>query len=34
MSLSAGTRGTPPGGERAKHRLALVGGSLGNLVEW
>lgn len=24
----------PPGGERARRRLALVGGSLGNLVEW
>ncbi|WP_067274879.1 MFS transporter [Streptomyces jeddahensis] len=26
--------GTPPGDLRAKRRLALVGGSLGNLVEW
>ncbi|MGW1892371.1 MFS transporter [Streptomyces sp. NPDC002004] len=25
---------TPPGGERAKRRFALIGGSLGNLVEW
>ncbi|WP_234327657.1 MFS transporter [Streptomyces sp. NRRL F-2664] len=24
----------PPGDERAKRRLALIGGSLGNLVEW
>ncbi|KPC65269.1 alpha-ketoglutarate transporter [Streptomyces chattanoogensis] len=34
MSPSASMRETPPGGERAKRRLALVGGSLGNLVEW
>ncbi|MFF8262187.1 MFS transporter [Streptomyces virginiae] len=28
------TPAPPPGDERAKRRLALVGGSLGNLVEW
>ncbi|MER5184157.1 MFS transporter [Streptomyces sp. NPDC002896] len=26
--------GTPPGDARGKRRIALVGGSLGNLVEW
>ncbi|ARF82461.1 MFS transporter [Kitasatospora aureofaciens] len=36
MSPSAvpAARPQPPGGERAGRRLALVGGSLGNLVEW
>ncbi|MER5968868.1 MFS transporter [Streptomyces sp. NPDC002055] len=34
MSPSANVPRTPPGGERAKRRLALIGGSLGNLVEW
>ncbi|MFF2073676.1 MFS transporter [Kitasatospora sp. NPDC058162] len=27
-------RPQPPGGERSRRRLALIGGSLGNLVEW
>ncbi|MFJ9773208.1 MFS transporter [Kitasatospora sp. NPDC101157] len=36
MSPSAvpAARPQPPGEERARRRLALVGGSLGNLVEW
>ncbi|KJY23846.1 MULTISPECIES: MFS transporter [Streptomyces] len=34
MSSSAVTLGPPPGDERRRRRLALVGGSLGNLVEW
>ncbi|MEU8435719.1 MFS transporter [Streptomyces sp. NPDC029216] len=34
MSSSAVTIGPPPGDERRRRRLALVGGSLGNLVEW
>ncbi|MGW1028163.1 MFS transporter [Streptomyces sp. NPDC002577] len=34
MSSAAAVPGTPPGDLRAKRRLALVGGSLGNLVEW
>ncbi|MFI9321966.1 MFS transporter [Kitasatospora aureofaciens] len=33
-SAVAAVRPQPPGGERARRRLALVGGSLGNLVEW
>ncbi|MGW2374594.1 MFS transporter [Kitasatospora sp. NPDC001683] len=31
---AAAVRPQPPGEERARRRLALVGGSLGNLVEW
>ncbi|MFH8381770.1 MFS transporter [Kitasatospora sp. NPDC018058] len=34
MSPSHTVRPQPPGGERARRRLALIGGSLGNLVEW
>ncbi len=34
MSSSVVTPAQPPGDERQKRRLALVGGSLGNLVEW
>lgn len=34
MSSSAVMPKTPPGDERRKRRLALIGGSLGNLVEW
>lgn len=34
MSSSAVMPASPPGDERRKRRLALVGGSLGNLVEW
>jgi MHS family alpha-ketoglutarate permease-like MFS transporter len=34
MSASAAVPGNPPGDSRGKRRLALVGGSLGNLVEW
>ncbi|WP_405435348.1 MFS transporter [Streptomyces avidinii] len=34
MSSSVVTPAQPPGDERRKRRLALVGGSLGNLVEW
>ncbi|WP_191971492.1 MFS transporter [Streptomyces luteolifulvus] len=34
MSSAAVLPGTPPEDLRAKRRLALVGGSLGNLVEW
>ncbi|MFD8704021.1 MFS transporter [Kitasatospora sp. NPDC059648] len=33
-STVAAVRPQPPGDERARRRLALVGGSLGNLVEW
>ncbi|MFJ9547689.1 MFS transporter [Streptomyces erythrochromogenes] len=31
---AAATAAPPPGDERKKRRLALIGGSLGNLVEW
>ncbi|MEU3727255.1 MFS transporter [Streptomyces sp. NPDC031705] len=34
MSSSAVTPEPPPRDERARRRLALIGGSLGNLVEW
>ncbi|WP_079423614.1 MFS transporter [Streptomyces katrae] len=34
MSSSSVALGPPPGEERRGRRLALVGGSLGNLVEW
>lgn len=34
MSPSVVMPASPPGDERRKRRLALVGGSLGNLVEW
>lgn len=34
MSSSVVMPAQPPGDERRKRRLALVGGSLGNLVEW
>ncbi|WP_240801878.1 MFS transporter [Streptomyces sp. A1136] len=34
MSSSAVPSPVPPGDARGKRRLALVGGSLGNLVEW
>lgn len=34
MSSSVVMPASPPGDERRKRRLALVGGSLGNLVEW
>lgn len=34
MSSSAVLPPAPPGDVRKKRRLALVGGSLGNLVEW
>lgn len=34
MSASAVMPASPPGDERKKRRLALIGGSLGNLVEW
>lgn len=34
MSSSVVMPAPPPGDERRKRRLALVGGSLGNLVEW
>ncbi|WP_174244009.1 MFS transporter [Streptomyces sp. TM32] len=34
MSPSAALPRKPSGDERAKRRLALIGGSLGNLVEW
>ncbi|MEU9716406.1 MFS transporter [Streptomyces sp. NPDC047976] len=34
MSSSAVTHGSPHREERARRRLALIGGSLGNLVEW
>ncbi|MFH9353323.1 MFS transporter [Kitasatospora sp. NPDC017646] len=34
MCPSAAVRPQPPGEERARRRLALIGGSLGNLVEW
>ncbi|HET6357826.1 MFS transporter [Streptomyces sp.] len=34
MSSSAATTTSPPEDVRKKRRLALVGGSLGNLVEW
>ncbi|MEU9037151.1 MFS transporter [Streptomyces sp. NPDC048352] len=34
MSSSAVTPESPPRDERARRRLALIGGSLGNLVEW
>jgi MHS family alpha-ketoglutarate permease-like MFS transporter len=34
MSSAAAMPATPPGNLHSKRRLALVGGSLGNLVEW
>ncbi|QTI50115.1 Alpha-ketoglutarate permease [Streptomyces nojiriensis] len=34
MSPSTVMPASPPGDERRKRRLALIGGSLGNLVEW
>ena len=34
MSSAAAMPGTPPEDLRAKRRMALIGGSLGNLVEW